>query len=87
MKWLLKKMMPSAETIAKMAAAQVKEWVNALPEDRAQQIAKGSAAVEEANKVIAAVTKWLADGKMDDEEVRELQRALLPLIETIMKRI
>lgn len=87
MKWLIKKMIPSSEKLADMAASAIRDAVNSLPEDRAAQIAKGSAITAQANKVLTAVTKWLADGKVDDTEMAELKRALQPLVELVMAKI
>lgn len=87
MKWILKKMIPSSDKLAEMAAQAVKDAVNSLPEDKAEKIARGSEITAEANRVLLTVTKWLADGKVDDNEAAELKRALQPLIEMVMAKI
>lgn len=87
MKWILKKMIPSSEKLADMAASAIRDTVNSLPEDRAAQIAKGSAVTAKANEVITTVTKWLADGKVDDTEMAELKQALQPLFELVLTKI
>lgn len=87
MKWLIKMMIPSSEKLADMAASAIKDAVNSLPEDRAAQVAKGSAITAKANEVVTTITKWLADGKVDDTEMAELKRALQPLFELVMSKV
>ena len=48
---------------------------------------KSSQIAAEANKVVEQIAKWLADGKMSDEETQELANALKPLLETIREKI
>lgn len=87
MKWLLKKLLPSPESISDMAAKAFRDTVNSLPEEQSAKIAKSSEIALQANKVVESVSKWLADGKMDDDEQARLSRALLPLVKGIMERI
>ena len=86
-KWILKFLIPNPEKLSVMAAQAVKETINNLPEDHAQKLMKSSEIASEANKVVEHITKWLADGKMSDEETQELARALKPLFEKIQEKL
>ena len=48
---------------------------------------KSSQIAAEANKVVEQITKWLADGKMSDEETQELANELKPLLEMIREKL
>lgn len=86
-KWLLKMLVPSSDKLSVMAAQAVRETINSLPNDRTEKLMKSSQIASEANKVVEHIAKWLADGKMSDEETQELANALKPLIEKIMEKI
>jgi len=76
-KWLIKLLMPSAETMAKAAAKAAADFVNGS--GRQEAIAKYSTYADEFTKIQAKVTGWLRDGKVSEEEREELERAILPL--------
>lgn len=86
-KWLLKMLVPSSDKLSAMAAQAVRETINSLPDDRTEKLMKSSQIAAEANKVVEQIAKWLADGKMSDEETQELANALKPLIEKIREKI
>ena len=86
-KWILKMLVPSSDKLSVMAAQAVRETINSLPDDRSQKLMKSSQIAAEANKVVEHIAKWLADGKMSDEETQELANALKPLIEKIREKI
>ena len=87
LKWLLKMLVPSSDKLSVMAAQAVRETINSLPDDRTAKLMKSSQIASEANKVVEQITKWLADGKMSDEETQELANALKPLLEMIREKI
>lgn len=84
---MIKWMLPKPAKIAEMAAKAAKDAINSLPEDHAAKIAKASEISSQANECLSAITRWLADGKMDDEEEAQLARALEPLVKSIMEKI
>lgn len=86
-KWLLKMLVPSSDKLSVMAAQAVRETINSLPDDRSAKLMKSSQIAADANKVVEHIAKWLADGKMSDEETQELANALKPLIETIREKL
>lgn len=87
MKTLIRWLIPSSEKLAKMAAEAARDCINSLPEDHAAKIAKSAEIAEQANAVVAKLSGWLADGKMDEAETEELARALLPLVDKVKARI
>lgn len=58
-----------------------------MPADHTEKLMKSSEIAAEANKVVEHITKWLADGKMSDEETQELANALKPLLEKIREKL
>lgn len=72
-RWLL----PEAEDIAKMAVAAIAKFINESGKE--QVIAKYGTYADEFTKVQAKITSWLRDGKIDEDEKKELYNALLPL--------
>ena len=86
-KWLLKMLVPSPDKLSVMVAQAVRETINSLPDDHTEKLMKSSQIAAEANKVVEHIAKWLADGKMSDEETQELANALKPLLEKIREKI
>lgn len=84
-KLLIKWLMPSAEQMTDVAVDTIAKFVN--NSDKADTIAKYSSYANELVKVQAAVSRWLLDGKISDEEKAELKRALLPLAEKIVEAV
>lgn len=84
-KWLIKLLMPSAETMAKTAAKAAADFVNGC--DRQEMIAKYSTYADEFTKIQAKVTGWLRDGKVSEEEQQELERAILPICKKIEEAV
>ncbi len=80
-KLILKWLMPSAETMADMAAGIAADFIN--KSDKEQEIAKWSTLADNWTKVQAKLTGWLRDGKMDAAETEELKRAILPICKKI----
>ena len=84
-KLILKWLMPSAETMAEMAAAVAADFVN--KSDKEQEIAKWSTLADNWTKIQAKLTGWLKDGKMDAAETEELKRAILPICKKIEEAV
>lgn len=82
-KAILRMFMPSAATLAKWAAQGLQKAVN--ESDKAELLAKWTGYAGKAGEVQAVVAKWLRDGKVDDSERGELEKAVLPLFEKLME--
>lgn len=84
-KLLVKWFMPKPADIARIAAKSAADFVNSVGKEEA--IAQFVEKTEGIRKAQSLVTKWLADGKIDQAEVEELQEALTPLAQTIYDRV
>ena len=84
-KLLIKMFMPSAEDIANMATDAVAKFIN--ESGREEAIAKYGTAADEFTKIQAKITSWLKDGKIDEDEKKELHGAILPLAEKLVEEI
>ena len=80
-KWIVKCLMPSADTMAEMAAGVAADFIN--KSDKQQEIAKWSTLADNWTQIQAKLTGWLRDGKMDAAETEELKRAILPICKKI----
>ena len=84
-KLLIKWLMPKPASLAKMAAKSAQEFVNST--GKAEAIAsfvQKSKAIGDAQML---VMKWLEDGKVSDGEAEELEKALVPLFQTVYDRV
>ena len=84
-KLLIKMFMPSAEDIANMATDAVAKFIN--ESGREEAIAKYGTIADEFTKVQAKITSWLKDGKIDEQEKKELHGAILPLAQKLVEEI
>ena len=84
-KLLIKMFMPSAEDIANMATDAVAKFIN--ESGREEAIAKYGTAADEFTKIQAKITSWLKDGKIDEDEKKELHGAILPLAQKLVEEI
>ena len=84
-KLIIKLFMPSAEEITNMAVEAISKFINESGKEEA--IAKYGTAADEFTKVQAKITSWLKDGKIDEQEKKELRRALIPLAEKLVKDV
>ena len=84
-KLIIKLFMPSAEEITNMAVEAISKFINESGKEEA--IAKYGTAADEFTKVQAKITSWLKDGKIDEQEKKELRRALIPLAEKLVKEV
>lgn len=84
-KLLIKMFLPSAEDITKMAVDAVSKFINESGKE--DVIAKYGTAADEFTKIQGKVTAWLRDGKIDDDEKKELYGAILPLAQKLIEEI
>lgn len=84
-KLLIRWFLPAAEDIAKMAVDLTANFVNQSGKE--DVIAKYGTYADDFTKIQAKVTAWLRDGKIDDNEKKELYNALLPLAQKLIEEI
>ena len=84
-KLLIKMFMPSAEDIANMAVDAISKFIN--ESGREEAIAKYGTIADEFTKVQAKLTGWLKDGKIDEQEKKELHDAIFPLAQKLVKEV
>lgn len=84
-KLLIKMFMPSAEDIANMATDAIAKFIN--ESGREEAIAKYGTAADEFTKIQSKITGWLKDGKIDEDEKKELHGAILPLAQKLVEEI
>ena len=84
-KLLIKMFLPSAEDITKMAVDAVSKFINESGKE--DVIAKYGTAADEFTKIQGKVTAWLRDGKIDENEKKELSAAILPLAQKLIEEI
>lgn len=85
MKWILKKLMPKPETLAKMAADAMKKCVN--ESGKADVISKYASLSSKATEIAKFTTDTLSDGMVDDSERDDIAKMLEPLFKTISEMI
>lgn len=79
-KWFIPKPQDLADIIAGAAA----DFVNSSnKQDAIAKFVDKAQPVQEAQTLLA---KWLADGKVDEEETKELASKLAPIIEELYKK-
>ena len=84
-KLIIKLFLPSAEEIANMATDAVAKFINESGKEEA--IAKYGTIADEFTKVQSKITAWLRDGKIDEDEKKELHGAILPLAQKLVEEI
>lgn len=84
-KLLIKMFLPSAEDITKMAVDAVSKFINESGKE--DVIAKYGTAADEFTKIQGKITAWLRDGKIDENEKKELYGAILPLAQKLIEEI
>ena len=84
-KLIIKLFMPSAEDITKMAVEAISKFINESGKEEA--IAKYGTAADEFTKIQGKITAWLRDGKIDEDEKKELHGAILPLAQKLVEEI
>ena len=81
---IAKMLIPDAKQLSVMAASACQEFINQQPEDRAAQIARASEIASKLSDLQSAVSRALADGKLDDNETAKLAEMLEPVMGKIV---
>lgn len=84
-KLIIRWLCPTAEQLTKMAVETVARGIN--DSGKQELIAKYGLLADEFSKVQSKITGWLKDGKIDEQEQKELYDALLPLAERLVKEV
>lgn len=84
-KRLIKTFMPSSATLAKMASKRIQEAVN--ESNKADTIAKCAGIVSYATDIQKFVSDTLMDGKVSDEEAKQVEEKLIPLFEKVIQLV
>ena len=82
-KRLIKTFMPSPATLAKMAAKQIQAAINDC--QKGQTIAKCASIAAYATEIQKFVSDTLIDGKISDEEAKQVEDKLVPLFEKVIE--
>ena len=85
MKYLLKLLMPNAKTISSIAADCVAKAIN--ESGKGEIIAKYDGYATKVVELQAFVTKLLADGKIDDDEKKQIATMIEPIVTKIVEAI
>lgn len=84
-KLLLKWFLPSPEEMAKIVSQSVARFVNNT--NKADAIAAFFEKTKEFSDAQVRITKWLSDGKFDEDEVKELQEELEPVMTALYNKV
>lgn len=82
-KRLIKTFMPSQATLAKMASKQIQDAVNNC--QKGQTIAKCANIAASITDIQKFVSDTLLDGKVSDEEAKQVEDKLVPLFEKVIE--
>ena len=82
-KAIVKWFMPKPATLAKMAAKQIQEAVNGC--QKAETIAKCANIAASVTDIQKFVSDTLLDGKVSDEETKQVEEKLVPLFEKVIE--
>lgn len=82
-KRFVKMFVPSPNTLAKMAAKQIQEAVNGC--QKGQTIAKCASIAASVTDIQKFVSETLLDGKVSDEEAKQVEEKLIPLFEKVVE--
>ena len=83
LKRLIKMFMPSPQTLAKMAAKQIQDAVNGC--QKAETIAKCANIAASVTDIQKFVSDTLLDGKVSDEETKQVEEKLIPLFQKVVE--
>ena len=82
-KRLAKMFVPSPQTLAKMAAKQIQAAINDC--QKGQTIAKCANIAASVTDIQKFVSDTLLDGKVSDEEAKQVEEKLVPLFEKVIE--
>ena len=83
LKRLIKMFMPSPQTLAKMAAKQIQDAINGC--QKAETIAKCANIAASVTDIQKFVSDTLLDGKVSNEETKQVEEKLVPLFEKVIE--
>ena len=84
MKWLIKLLYQSGETLADYAAEGIVQAFNKSTDDLRIKVAKSSAYSQGATRIANTLTGSLADGQVYKARVEALQHTLTPLFDKLL---
>ena len=87
MNWLIKKLIPGAGKLARYAAEGIAKAVNSSKDDVKAKVGKVAAAAETATNVANQLARMLADGTIDELEVKNLQAMLTPVFDKMLELV
>ena len=82
-KAIIKLFMPKPATLAKMASKQIQEAVNGC--QKGETIAKCASIASSVTDIQKFVSDTLLDGKVSDEETKQVEEKLIPLFEKVIE--
>ena len=82
-KRFVKMFVPSPQTLAKMASKQIQEAVNGC--QKGETIAKCANIAASVTDIQKFVSDTLLDGKVSDEEAKQVEEKLVPLFEKVIE--
>ena len=82
-KTLIKIFMPSPRKLANMAAEKIQKAVN--ESNKAEMIAKCAGIASYATDIQKFISDTLLDGKVSDEETKQVEEKLVPLFEKVVE--
>ena len=83
LKRLIKMFMPSPQTLAKMASKQIQDAINGC--QKAETIAKCANIAASVTDIQKFVSDTLLDGKVSNEEAKQVEEKLVPLFEKVIE--
>lgn len=84
LKALLRWFSPSPSAVAGLAADQIQRRVNSATDGRETVVAKYAAISAEASANATKLSEIMADGRIDDNEKKQLATMLTPLFEKML---
>ena len=82
-KTLIKIFMPGPRTLAKMASKQIQDAVNGC--QKGETIAKCANIAASVTDIQKFVTDTLMDGKVSDDEAKQVEEKLIPLFQKVIE--
>lgn len=82
-KMIVKMFMPKPQTLAKMASKQIQEAINGC--QKAAAIAKCANIAASVTDIQKFISDTLLDGKVSDEETKQVEEKLVPLFEKVVE--
>ena len=86
-KFLVIMFIPSAKSLADMAAEQIYAAVNCSDKEKEAKIANIAKYIDPLSTLTTKLVNMLKDGKLDEAEKKEISEALEPFIEKLLKML